>query len=529
VAVARNRLKSGLAGQNRQLGVLAGFLTVTGCASPDAGRQESVLKPTVSMKPDSGERLADAHPAKENAELLLAQVQHQEKAPPPKPLPQTEEPIPDQLPIDLPTALRLAGTNHLQIALAAERVRQAEARLQGARALWLPTLDAGIEYNRHEGQIQDTSGNVIDVRRSSLFVGGGPKVGSDSLNGGNNGPSRLSLGLPLADALFAPLVERQNARATTAAEAATFNDSLLEVAVAYLDLARAQGQVSIAREAAKNAEELVRLVDARVRAGTAPPADELRARAELADRRRQVFQVHEAVQDASAELVRLLRLQPGTSLLSLEAQPHPLCLVDAESRLPDLIAQGLVNRPELAAHQALVQAALERLRQEEWRPFIPHVQVGLSAGGFGGGPNSFFGNFSDRTDLDALVVWELRGLGFGNRALQRERASQQAQAALTAEQIRDKVAAEIVRAYYQVRLRHQQIEEARAQVEASAEALPLNLKGILGGQLRAIEAQQAIQALAAARNQYVATVIDYNRAQFQLLRALGRPPEGRGP
>jgi outer membrane protein TolC len=276
----------------------------------------------------------------------------------------------------------------------------------------------------------------------------------------------------------------------------------------------------------RNAEELVRLVEARVRAGTAPPADEFRARAVLADRRRQVFKAQEAVQDASAELVRLLRLQPGASLLPLEPQPVPACLVDSESRLPDLIAQGLVSRPELAAHQALVQAALERLRQEQWRPFLPNLQVGLSAGGFGGGPNAFFGNFRDRADLGALVVWELKGLGFGNRALQRERASQQLQAALTAEQIRDQVAAEVVRAYYQVRLRQRQIEEARAQVEATVEALPLNSKGILGVQLRATEAQQAIQALAAARNLYVATVIEYNRAQFQLLRALGRPPEG---
>ena len=524
--VAWKRLKTAFPLQSWQAGALGGLLWVMGCTSPYTARQESLVNPAVSLKRGSGAIPAYSQPAtREAAESLLLQVQHEEKPPPPKPLPSAEEPIPDQLPIDLPTALRLAGANHLQIALAGERVRQAQARLEGAKALWLPTLDAGVGYNRHEGQIQDTSGKVIDVRRSSLFLGGGPKVGSDSLNGANNGPSRLALGLPLADALFAPLAERQTIWATAAAQAATFNDSLLEVAVTYLDLVRAQGQVNIAREAVKNAKELVRLLEARVRAGTAPPADGLRARAELADRRRQVFQAQEAAQDASAELVRVLRLQPGTSLLPLETQPVPVCLVDTESRLPDLIAQGLTSRPELAAHQVLVQAALERLRQEEWRPFIPNVQAGLSAGGFGGGPNSFFGNFGGRADFDALVVWELKGLGFGNRALQRERASQQHQAALTAEQMRDTVAAEVTRAYYWVRLRQQQIEEARAQVEATAEALPLNFKGILGGQLRAIEAQQAIQALAAARNQYVATVINYNRAQFQLLRALGRPPE----
>lgn len=53
----------------------------------------------------------------------------------------------------------------------------------------------------------------------------------------------------------------------------------------------------------------------------------------------------------------------------------------------------------------------------------------------------------------------------------------------------------------------------------------MNFKGILGGDLRAIEAQQAVQTLAFARNQYLASVIDYNRAQFQLLRALGQPPD----
>src|SRR5262249_20394245 len=152
-------------------------------------RQESLPRPAVCLKPSSG-ALADSQPADKEPDASPVQVQNEEKAPPPKPLPSAEEPIPDQLPIDLPTALRLAGANHLQVALAAARVRQAEARLQGAKALWLPTLDAGIEYNRHEGQIQDTGGHIIDVRRSSLFVGGGPKLGSDSLNGGNNGPSR---------------------------------------------------------------------------------------------------------------------------------------------------------------------------------------------------------------------------------------------------------------------------------------------------------------------------------------------------
>src|SRR5437879_4417313 len=58
----------------------------------------------------------------------------------------TDSPHPAEgrYPIELVTALRLAGASNLQIGLAAERVRQAQARAQGANALWLPSLTGGV-------------------------------------------------------------------------------------------------------------------------------------------------------------------------------------------------------------------------------------------------------------------------------------------------------------------------------------------------------------------------------------------------
>ena len=67
-----------------------------------------------------------------------------------------------------------------------------------------------------------------------------------------------------------------------------------------------------------------------------------------------------------------------------------------ECPVDDLIVAGLQNRPELAEHQALVEATLVRLRQAKLRPFIPSLALRYSAGGFGGGPNAFFGNFDGR-------------------------------------------------------------------------------------------------------------------------------------
>jgi outer membrane protein TolC len=438
-------------------------------------------------------------------------------------LPSPGNPPEDRYPIDLATALQLAGAGNLQIALARERIREAQARLEGARALWLPSVNVGVGYNKHDGRIQDTRGEVIEVSRNSLFVGGGPSVGTFGASGASTQP-RLVTGISLADALFAPLAERQTVRATQAAAATRFNDTLLLVALAYTDLAGTQSQVAIAHEAVRNAEELVRLVGDRVKAGTAPPADGLRAQAELSERRRQLALTEERVRVASTELVRLLRLDAAVTLFPLENQPVPVVLVPEDAPLTELIAQGIANRPEIEANRALVEATLQRLRQERWRPWLPSLQVGVSAGGFGGGEGSFLGDYSDRVDFDALVVWELRNLGFGNRALRRERDSQNAQANLAVEEIREIVAAEVAQAYHQVKHRREQIDAARGEVTAAAEAVPLNFKGIQGNVLRAIEAQQAIQALAAARFLYLDAVLDHNRAQFQLLRALGQLP-----
>src|SRR5260370_36326678 len=66
------------------------------------------------------------------------------------------------LPINLPTALQLAGTNPLDGAAASERLRLAAAQLREAKTLWLPNLQVGADYFRHDGQIQDVQGHVFD-------------------------------------------------------------------------------------------------------------------------------------------------------------------------------------------------------------------------------------------------------------------------------------------------------------------------------------------------------------------------------
>src|SRR5437870_4372228 len=65
------------------------------------------------------------------------------------------------LPINLATALSLAGVRPLDIALATEQIKIAAAQLERSQVLWLPSLYLGMDYFRHDGQLQDVAGKVF--------------------------------------------------------------------------------------------------------------------------------------------------------------------------------------------------------------------------------------------------------------------------------------------------------------------------------------------------------------------------------
>jgi outer membrane protein TolC len=443
--------------------------------------------------------------------------------------------VPGQViqPIDLPGALRLAGARDLDIAIARERVSQALAELEQTRVLWLPSIYIGPNWIRHDGQVQTVQGQIQNISKSSLFLGGTAAAGSSVSGpvpaGGPAQVSGLTSILRFSDAIFEPLAAKQVATARSAGIQVATNDALLGVAEAYLDLQQAAGSLAIAREATVNAEVLATLTSSYARSGAGLDADYRRAVAERDHQKKSVTLAVGDLEVASAELVRRIRLDPRLVVAPIEPPEAVLRLVPETCPIDELILTGLRSRPELAEAQALVQATITRLKQAKLRPFIPSLALRYSGGGFGGGVNSFFGNFNGRSDADVNLYWELQNLGFADRAIARQRAAQQRTANLELMKVQDRIASEIVRAEKERIAASRQMDEAGRAVPEAQASLDLNLANIrrgagLPGATRPIEVLQPIQALAQARADYLGAVLAYNRAQFRLYRALGRPP-----
>ncbi|HUR55931.1 MAG TPA: TolC family protein [Gemmataceae bacterium] len=426
------------------------------------------------------------------------------------------------LPINLATALQLGNARPLDVQIAGRQVAVAAAQYDRAKLAWVPNLVVGIDYFAHAGLQQNFAGETPSSNRSTFMVGAGPNVV-----------------FHFSDAVYAPLAARQDVRARQSHEQAAINDSTLQVAEAYFAVQQARGELAGALVVQKHAQELVRRAAELVK-GLAAPPEESRAKVELARRKQATVVARERWRTASADLARLLRLDPAAVVEPVEPPFLPVTLIDATFGVDGLIPIALTTRPELAGGQAVVQATLARLKQEKIRPLVPSLAVRgastnpggtLAGGAFVGGPG---GTSGGRFDIDMQLLWEFQALGFGNRARVSERKAEHEVATLELFRTQDRIAAEVVQAFAQVRSAAERANEAESGLREALNLVDKSLDGL--GQTRRVgeslvlivrpqEAVASVQALAQANADYFAAVADYNRAQFRLYRALGHPAQ----
>lgn len=432
-------------------------------------------------------------------------------------------------PIDLANSLSLGGASNLQIRLARTRLFQAQAKHFEAKTLWLPSLRFGVGYNKHDGRLQATEGDVIQANRNSLFYGGGLGLGSAPLPGGAGGPPRLFVNLSIADAYFKPLAACQEVAANGAAERVATNDSLAEIALGYHSLVESHGLLANADAAREMMLEMTDLVENFEREGFSSKTEVQRAKTALMRSKREVSDAARETVVRSAELARVLRLPAQVQLVPVEEVVLPVDFVDTSMEVGVMIAMARQSRPEISQFAARREAACFRVKEEKWRPWIPHVHVGASAGGFGGGPSTEFPSARSRSDVDVLAVWEWQNMGLGNVALQRQRRGELHERVLDLEVVRDRIAAEVVAAAADVASYREQVELAREAINAAQESYQLNEQRIRSHEGLPIELLQSIAALADARDAYTEVVANYNRSQYRLIRAMGSPADVPAP
>jgi outer membrane protein TolC len=426
-------------------------------------------------------------------------------------------------PIDLNTALKIAGVQNPQLMIARQRVVEAAAMRQLAAAQFLPSINYGANYDNHTGNLQQSNGNILSVNRSAVYVG----AGTGAVAAGTVSVPGVLLEGNIATAVYGYLMSRQLVTQRGFTSVAVRNQAFLQTTLAYSELLRAEGRRAVAIQIRDEAKRVADLTAAYAKAGQGRNADAHRALTELQSRENDIQGAEGEVLTASARLCYVLNLDPSTRLHPTDAfvVPHPI--VPDPTHVSELIALGLLQRPELKAQQAAIRQALLGLEGARVLPFSPTILVGFSSGGFGGGSNlvsPVFGGFGGRSDFDVYAYWTLQNLGVGNLSMINLAKARLGVAQYEQIAILDQVRAEIAEAYAKTHARYAQILTAERGVRSGTQGFREDLIRIQNTVAPAIETVDSLRLLARARYSYLNSIVNYDRAQFELYVALGQPP-----
>ncbi len=451
--------------------------------------------------------------------------------------------------VDLPTVIQLSQAQNFEIQKARVAVEAAQGEYESAVGDAFPAIVPMAFFQRRDGHFLNTDGRIFDV-------GSGNFSASVAIDWVIN-PGQI---------IYNILAAQKRLYATEFLEEHAQMETLRLAAVQYYSLALAQARIEAGRQGVEEADELLRIERVRLRTGTGVQADELRARAKLAEREQDLVSALHGFYWASVELTLTLHLDATVTLVpKIETLPRET-LVRNDLEIDELLAIAVTFRPDLQSVRELMEAASSDRKRAWWSGFGPDFSVGYEYGGLTGHANNVVPNegipgnlainpasangafnsnpvanglfregivrgserlagsddqtfsFSQFTRGTAGVGWRFSVSAFGDL---KKASAVEANAIIDAERRVDEVRANVVNVNQDVIANRRLSELALQQVQSAEEALRLSQANLQAGTMTTLDVLQAQDAVTQARLRHIQAVVGYNQAQVNLLAALG--------
>jgi outer membrane protein TolC len=407
--------------------------------------------------------------------------------------------------IDLPTALRLAGAQNLDVQIARERLREADANRSSALEQFFPWLAPGVQYHRRDGLAQAVPAGTISSADFQSYSPGGT----------------FAAQLVLGDAIYAALASKQLLRAADQAWQAQREDATLNAASGYFDLAKELALAESVGEAVRTSRDYQQQLHQAVAAGIAFKGDELRVQTQTERYQTGQRQARERQRVAAANLAQVLHLDASIELQPRDAGLNPVLLIQTNTPLDSLVQQAIQSRPELKEAAALASASRANRNAAVYGPLIPALGAQAFLGGLGGGPDHGPSTFGAAEDYLVSLNWRIGPGGLFDVGRVQAAKARLAVAELNNAKLKDAVVFQVVSNLTRVQSLSDQIELARRSLTSASETLRLTRERKQFGVGAVLEDIQAQQELTQARSDYITALAEFNKAQYGLSKAVG--------
>jgi len=297
----------------------------------------------------------------------------------------------------------------------------------------------------------------------------------------------------------------------------TKDQTILNTVLAYYDTLSMKLQIEVQKTNLYDRVEQLKYTKARYDAGLGTLYDVKRAQAEVAGAQQEYTQVLNSFRLQQAALANVMGVDILDAIYPYEIVVEDRNLVDSSYSIEDLYKQALVSRQDIKAKEAEINAYRAQ-RSSNYTDIIPAVTLSYQ--------NGYVGTKRSGTAPHNSITLDVRA-SLGKNLLMGTITQIKADSAVVKEKklelikLKRQVKEDILTSYYDSINALKKIEASKVEVESADISLDLSLANMKSGEATFIDVIASQNLKVQANINLIKNMIEYNKAQTQMLFNIG--------
>lgn len=402
------------------------------------------------------------------------------------------------IPVDLECCLKIAQENNYNVKIAGTTKEQYKWLYMNSLAQLLPDF-----YYRY--QIQSVQGEFLVGDILPRVIRQNPIYSGITINYPIVGNGSMLFDIASANNLY---------KAQKHTYKYTQSELLLNTTLYYYDLLLAKLNIEVLLSNLRDRGEQLKLMQARYHIGIGSKYDIYRAEAQYADAKQELLTALYDLREKQAQLANIMGIEVTLTLYPFEHASQPRELVQKKNSIQCLYNVALKEREDVKAKRAQIRS-LTNIKNKNYTDFAPKVNLSFEFAKVG-----VTGNQS----LSANHTWSMNAeiplgkkLGVGTLTQKNADLARLKTARLELTNLERQIKESIIASFYNSQTALEKVEANKKQVAAADEGLKFSLIGFDVGQNTFIDVLTSQTEKTRARQQLISSIIEYNKAQAQML------------